>query len=334
MASLLYSSGTTDDESLMVVQTDSHVQSHVCSVCTQHPESFSSLPYPGIRPVGPQYRVPRSVADIVASYNSGCHFCTLLLGCADAKLRTPIRHGTPTFIRFDGAVGAYPDPEQYSKLEYSVLDDENKVLVGFMVCYCPSLVQNSYYATISARIRVEHVTLSHRWSREHMPKLLSFNVASMRSHVPAESVAGSFADAVTVVRRLDIRYLWIDALCIVQDDVDDWRRESAMMGEIYKGAACNLAATAAGERENPDTLFIDGAPLLKSILTTEIKGTTYHFFTETTELSFLSLATLNTRGRVLQERLLSPQLSILATSCTGNAASSEHQRHFLQGVQT
>ena len=44
--------------------------------------------------------------------------------------------------------------------------------------------------------------------------------------------ARTFQDAVVVIRWLDIRYLWIDALCIIQDSKADWDRESAQMASI------------------------------------------------------------------------------------------------------
>lgn len=49
-------------------------------------------------------------------------------------------------------------------------------------------------------------------------------------------------DAVLVCRRLNVRYLWIDALCIVQDDGDDWRREAAQMCNVYQRSHVTIAA--------------------------------------------------------------------------------------------
>ncbi|CZR68726.1 uncharacterized protein PAC_18625 [Phialocephala subalpina] len=49
-------------------------------------------------------------------------------------------------------------------------------------------------------------------------------------------------DAITVCRGMRIRYLWIDALCIVQDDDKDWRREAAQMRHVYSNSLVTLAA--------------------------------------------------------------------------------------------
>lgn len=45
-----------------------------------------------------------------------------------------------------------------------------------------------------------------------------------------------------VTRSLGLQYLWIDALCIVQDDFEDWNKESAIMGRIYTNSHVALVA--------------------------------------------------------------------------------------------
>ncbi|RMZ06078.1 hypothetical protein D0862_04729 [Hortaea werneckii] len=59
---------------------------------------------------------------------------------------------------------------------------------------------------------------------------------------------------------LGIRHLWIDALCIVQDDDEDWQRESSRLAETYSGAEIVFVAAAAADVEgglNPPTDFPD-----------------------------------------------------------------------------
>ena len=46
-----------------------------------------------------------------------------------------------------------------------------------------------------------------------------------------------------MTRQLGIRYLWIDCLCIVQDDPKDWEREAATMGEVYRNAYLTISAS-------------------------------------------------------------------------------------------
>lgn len=49
--------------------------------------------------------------------------------------------------------------------------------------------------------------------------------------------------------RLGIHHLWIDSLCIIQDDARDWKQESTKMNEIYENAFITIAATASSSCE-------------------------------------------------------------------------------------
>lgn len=67
----------------------------------------------------------------------------------------------------------------------------------------------------------------------------------MRAYIPWDKLPSTFQDAITVTRRLGIAYIWIDSLCIVQDDAQDWEREAAKMALIFESAYLTIAATAA-----------------------------------------------------------------------------------------
>jgi hypothetical protein len=51
-----------------------------------------------------------------------------------------------------------------------------------------------------------------------------------------------FKDAITIAHKLDIQYLWIDSLCIIQDDPPDWQKESSKIVEIFSNAYLTVAA--------------------------------------------------------------------------------------------
>ena len=55
----------------------------------------------------------------------------------------------------------------------------------------------------------------------------------------------TFQDAVRVTRELGIEYLWIDSLCIIQWNADDWKREAGRMEDVFASAYCTIAATSA-----------------------------------------------------------------------------------------
>lgn len=101
---------------------------------------------------------------------------------------------------------------------------------------------------VLASPEAEYAALSHCWGTEPLKRLLKQDVADASTtdgvvtfawaHLPA-----SFRDACVVARGLFVQHLWIDSLCIVQDDGDDWRREAAKMGAIYEAAYVTIAAT-------------------------------------------------------------------------------------------
>lgn len=57
----------------------------------------------------------------------------------------------------------------------------------------------------------------------------------------------TFQDAIAVTHNLTIRYLWVDSLCIIQDDPQDWQRESSRMASIYGNAYLVFSATHAAQ---------------------------------------------------------------------------------------
>ena len=54
----------------------------------------------------------------------------------------------------------------------------------------------------------------------------------------------------TLTHRLGIRYIWIDAVCIIQDSVADWRVEASKMGNIYQNDYLVIAADIAVSCDN------------------------------------------------------------------------------------
>ena len=90
------------------------------------------------------------------------------------------------------------------------------------------------------------MTLSYRWpvgsQAQSLVTLTKASLDRFKEQLPLSSLLVTFQEAFQVTRKLGIKYLWIDALCILQDDSLDWSRESFNMGRIYKNAICNIAA--------------------------------------------------------------------------------------------
>lgn len=66
-----------------------------------------------------------------------------------------------------------------------------------------------------------------------------------------------------MTRAIGVRYLWIDCLCIVQDDKNDWKKEAAVMGSIYERALMTIAAS--GAQDSTEGCFISKSSDLSSV---------------------------------------------------------------------
>jgi hypothetical protein len=58
----------------------------------------------------------------------------------------------------------------------------------------------------------------------------------------SKEVPKTFQDAIIVTHELGVPYLWIDSLCIIQDDISDWDREASQTARVYTNAYINIAA--------------------------------------------------------------------------------------------
>jgi hypothetical protein len=71
-----------------------------------------------------------------------------------------------------------------------------------------------------------------------------------------QSLPKNFQGAVIITKSMGIRYLWIDSLCIIQDNPKDWELESANMENVYLHSTSTIAASASessteGFKERP-----------------------------------------------------------------------------------
>jgi hypothetical protein len=65
---------------------------------------------------------------------------------------------------------------------------------------------------------------------------------SRRSGISLALLPKTMRDAILVTRSLGISFIWIDSLCIIQGDADDWGRESGTMSQVYSRAIVTIAA--------------------------------------------------------------------------------------------
>ncbi|KAI1125892.1 heterokaryon incompatibility protein-domain-containing protein [Nemania abortiva] len=164
-----------------------------------------------------------------------------------------------------------------------------------------------------------YIALSYCWG-EPIPgvpivMLTSKTLESFQTRLPA-ALPKTIQDAIDVTRDLGYQYIWIDRFCIIQDDDDDWKREARSMCDVYECATLTIAAMAStGDQSGlyGDSIFQDVAvdcsagedhtgeiyiapPYPRSLrMTAPLYGE-------------LEQCKWNTRGWVMQERLLSRRI--------------------------
>ncbi|GAB1314570.1 hypothetical protein MFIFM68171_04780 [Madurella fahalii] len=87
-----------------------------------------------------------------------------------------------------------------------------------------------------------YAALSHCWGGDIPGKTVKRNVEARKFGIPNRDIALTFRDAIRITRELGIRYLWIDALCIIQDSAEEWAQESVKMMSLYAMATVTISA--------------------------------------------------------------------------------------------
>ncbi|KAH6681307.1 heterokaryon incompatibility protein-domain-containing protein [Halenospora varia] len=90
---------------------------------------------------------------------------------------------------------------------------------------------------------VPYVCLSYCWGSD-VEGVLKTTTETLETHyhgIPLSSLPRTIYDAVIFCQGLKLQYLWVDSLCIVQDDRESWLVDSSQMSEIYSNALITLA---------------------------------------------------------------------------------------------
>lgn len=96
----------------------------------------------------------------------------------------------------------------------------------------------------------QYVALSYCWGPDGQAKTLTHaTIREFKNAIVVRELPQTLRDAILVTRKLGIRYLWIDALCIIQDSDSDKARELTQMPSIYKNALLTVSAAIAEDCE-------------------------------------------------------------------------------------
>ncbi|KAF3798440.1 hypothetical protein GCG54_00013180 [Colletotrichum gloeosporioides] len=150
----------------------------------------------------------------------------------------------------------------------------------------------------------KYFALSHPWGDPEEHSHFCTNTSNIAQHMEGidyDKLPNTFRDAIYTTRKLGVRYLWIDSLCIVQGPDGDFHKQSKSMHEIFSSAYCVLAASrATGQCDG----FL-GKRLERDYITFNRGEDMYHICEEIDNFQADVIdGSLNRRGWVLQERVL------------------------------
>lgn len=177
-----------------------------------------------------------------------------------------------------------------------------------------------------------YATLSHCWGKE--PAFFTLTQSRLRSlkhELPLNDLPQTFRDAITLTRRLNIPYLWIDSLCILQDSKQDWLEHAQMMASVYEGCVLNISVDHAsspydGIFTTRDTSQVQESHVLWAALGE--RETVWTIFDSDLDTIYGPSTPLQRRAWVFQERLLAPRglhfgANSLSWECKTNPCSCE-----------
>ncbi|TID19584.1 heterokaryon incompatibility protein [Venturia nashicola] len=172
-------------------------------------------------------------------HHSGSHMSTRLEADVDASSERPSRP-------FDDQ-----NPNRLLKIEESTSGDLTVRVVD---------TQNKPY---------RYAALSYCWGKQNLSEgsewlLTTENNNLYHVDIVLQDLPPTIRDSISIAWSLGIEYLWIDALCIIQNSAFDWAQEAAKMGGIYFGSVITIAVAGSSSA-------LEGCFNSKSERSTELK---------------------------------------------------------------
>ncbi|KAJ3540059.1 hypothetical protein NM208_g5227 [Fusarium decemcellulare] len=162
--------------------------------------------------------------------------------------------------------------------------------------------------------KTEYATLSYCWGGSLQLRTTKETLTQFSEEIPWELLPKTFADAINVAQKLEIPYIWIDALCIVQNDERDWQQQAAQMGDIFAGSQLTITASQSMNSSQgcfcPDANGRQDGELLSCIHEDHPKGPglLVRYYINDIRGYALKYNIISERGWTLQEQLLSPRV--------------------------
>ncbi|KAL8380982.1 hypothetical protein RB595_005331 [Gaeumannomyces hyphopodioides] len=130
------------------------------------------------------------------------------------------------------------------------IEDHTECTVGHASLPPPRLIEILADGSMARLVEAGGVeepfcALSYCWGRAEPLRTKRANYEAFCQRIPIQDLPLTIQQAMEVTRRVGYRYLWVDSICIIQDDKADWARHTIIMGSIYANAVLTIAATGA-----------------------------------------------------------------------------------------
>ena len=93
---------------------------------------------------------------------------------------------------------------------------------------------------------LQYAALSYCWGEDATFMTVIDTLKDFEKDIPVDELPQTIKDAFCLTKELGLNYLWVDTICIVQKEKEEWEKESQKMGHIYSNAKIVLAATRSG----------------------------------------------------------------------------------------
>lgn len=179
-----------------------------------------------------------------------------------------------------------------------------------------------------------YAALSYVWGEAQPSKTTMQNLEAYAAGIDINCIPQTICDAITVTRNLNLRYLWVDSFCIIQDSRPDKARELANMRNIFRNAYVTIAAASA---KRVTEGFLQKRPVYRTPSTLP-----FYFPGESPGTMSLVAGTgppaeaVDERAWCFEERLLSPRSLIFCShtlryECQSRAMNVDQTPRYLDG---
>lgn len=193
---------------------------------------------------------------------------------------------------------------------------------------------------VDVKTKMDYIALSYCWGRDGTMKLTRSNLGMWKELLPVQELPKTLRDSMAFARLLGMEYIWIDRLCIIQDDLESMAREIAAMPQVYSEAWLTLSVSSAKDCRDG---FLFSAKecheaLPKSLIAVRLRcpdgALGFVTLTEKSDWEKPSKESIDYRAWTMQESMLSPRLLRFSSRYIEWNCKSGEETHYHDGTES